>query len=78
MNGWQTMESAPKDKLVDLWVVSMGSAVETGRRCINCIYSKERQSWFIGGNSRTVEITQREAVFWMLTPEPPFKTIGVN
>lgn len=79
---WWPMSRAPKEKLIDLWVVPMlkNATMGHGIRHPDCGWDNKRQAWFhadLYGHKDYFEITPAKdgtmwkAVFWTMRPDPP-------
>ena len=63
--GWQPIETAPKDKLIDIWLAD-------GKRWCDCYFDRISEEWRTSRPSgRLVWINEKFVTHWMLPPEAP-------
>lgn len=66
MSKWQPIETAPKRKVVDLWLVSTRSG--RGFRVADCQWDKKEKDWAQDGQGFCFHYL---VTHWMPLPEPP-------
>ena len=65
---WRPIESAPKDGLIDIWIVTN----DGGFRWSNCVYDRICDEWRTSRPSgRLLSIKARCVTHWMPLPSPP-------
>ncbi len=68
---WKPIESAPKDKLIDIWIENKGGK---GVRWSDCYYDQICDDWRTSGASgHLVFVPARCVTHWMNSPLPPLK-----
>lgn len=67
---WQPIETAPKDKLIDIWY---------GKRLCDCYYDERCNEWRTSQPSgQLIMIPAKKVTHWMRLPEPPQKALEVS
>lgn len=70
-NEWQPIETAPKDKLIDIWVDTGDSQPH---RLTGCYYDQICDEWRkTTENLYLITIKAKYVKFWMPLPKPPEK-----
>jgi hypothetical protein len=65
LSGWQPIETAPKDGLIDIWL-------SEGKRWCDCYYDSITDEWRTSRPSgRLVWIKAQYVTHWMPLPAPP-------
>ena len=66
MMEWKPIETAPKRKVIDLWLVDTTSGA--GFRVTDCKWDKNEKDWTQNGNGFRFHYI---ITHWMPLPEPP-------
>jgi hypothetical protein len=65
MSEWQPIETAPKDKVIDIWL-------KNGHRWSDCYYDTICHEWRTSRPAGyLISVHERGVTHWMPLPEPP-------
>jgi len=71
MSDWKPIETAPKDRLIDIWIVRENGS---GLRWSDCYYDRICDEWRTTGPScHLVTVPARRVSHWMPLPAPPLQ-----